>query len=295
MADTAILEVDGREIEISRPDKVLFPDAGVTKLDLATYHRDVADVMLPHLGGRVITLQRFPDGIDEGGFYQKEAPDHFPEWIERVEVETSEGSQQEVVVDGAADLVYLADQGTVTIHRWLSKATEMRRPDMIVFDLDPPSGGTGAVRRAATLTKELVDDLGVPSGVMATGSAGFHVVIPIVPEADFDRARDAARSLAQELAGEHPDELTTEMRKDKRDGRVFLDYLRVAYAQTVVTPYSVRARPGATVAHPIDWEELSGWDPSAHTVGSILRRLGQKADPWSGLMDEAVELAALEP
>ena len=293
MADPVVLDVDGREVEVSRPDKVIFDDAAVTKLDLATYYRDVADVMLPHLEGRIVTLQRFPDGVAESGFYQKEVSDHFPAWIERVEVETSDGSQDQVVITSAADLVYLADQGTVTFHRWLSKASDMRRPDLLVFDLDPSGDEPPAARRAAVLTKDLLDELGVPSGVMATGSKGFHVAIPIVPDADFDRAREVARALATRLAEAHPDELTVATRKVKRHGRVFVDYLRMAYAQTAATPYSVRPRPGAPVAHPLDWDELSGWDPAAHTIGSIPRRLAQKPDPWAGLMDDAVALSAL--
>lgn len=295
MTDTVEVEVDGRVVEVSRPDKVLFSGAGVTKLELAEYHRDVAEVMVPHLSDRAVTVQRFPDGIEAGGFYQKQVPDHVPDWIDRVGVETPDGSQTQLVVSDAASLVYLADQAVITMHRWLSRRPALEQPDLAVFDLDPSDAGVEGVRRAARHVGSLLHGLGVTAGLMATGSTGFHVVVPIVPDAAFDDVRAVCRSLAAEMAGEHPDELTTEMRKEQRRGRVFVDYVRNSYGQTVVAPYSVRARPGAPVACPLDWDELGGADPDGHSVSSMRRRLGQKRDPWIDLSARPAELDDLRP
>lgn len=293
MTDVEVLEVEGRSVGISNPGKVLFGDSGITKFDLARYYRDVGKTMLTHLRGRPLTLQRFPDGLDGDGFYQKEAPDYFPEWIERMEVETSDGSQSQVVGSEPATLVYLADQGTISVHRWLARSPHLDQPDLMVFDLDPPDGDPAMVRRAASWAGSLLDEIGARPWLMATGSRGFHVVVPLQPGPSFDQVRDVASGLADELAARHPDALTTQMRKSKRQGRVFVDYLRNAYGQTVIAPYSVRALPRATVAFPLDWDELSGMDPDRHDLGSIRRRLGQKPDPWEDLYQHAVSLGAL--
>lgn len=293
MTDVEVLEVGGRSVGISNPGKVLFPDAGITKFDLAHYYRDLGEAMLTHLRDRPLTLRRFPDGLETRGFYQKEAPDHFPEWIERVEVETSDGSQLQVVASEPATLVYLADQGTISVHRWLARSPRLHQPDLVVFDLDPPDGDPAPVRRAAQWARSLLEEIGVRPWLMATGSRGFHVVVPVRSGPSFDRVRQVASGLAHELAARHPDALTTEVRKSKRRGRVFVDYLRNAYGQTAIAPYSVRARPQATVAFPLDWGELSGVDPDRHDLGSIRRRMGQKADPWQDLFNHAVALDTL--
>ncbi len=293
MTDVEVLEVAGRSVGISNPGKVLFPAAAITKFDLARYYRDMGATMLAHLQGRPLTLRRFPDGLDAGGFYQKEAPDYFPDWIERVEVETSDGSQLQVVVSEPATLVYLVDQGTISVHRWLARSPHLDQPDLMVFDLDPPDGDPGPVRRAAGWARSLLEEIGVQSWLMATGSRGFHVVVPLRTGPSFDRVREVASGLADELAARHPEALTTEVRKAKRQGRVFVDYLRNAYGQTVVAPYSVRPLPAAPVAFPLGWGELSGTAPDRHDLGSVRRRMGQKADPWEDLRAHAVALDTL--
>jgi bifunctional non-homologous end joining protein LigD len=283
---SAGLEVGGREVEISRPDKVLFPGEGLTKLDLAEYYAGVGEVAIPHLLDRAVTMHRFPDGIEEEGFYQKEAPDYFPDWIRRERLSKEDGEVEHVVCEEPACLVYLANQGCITPHISLSRADAPEYPDRLVFDLDPPGDDpdVGRLHDSAREVRALLADLDLDSFLMTTGSRGYHIVVPLDRSADFDAARDFARRLAEELATRHPERLTAEQRKAKRGNRVFVDYLRNSYAQTTVTPYAVRALPGAPVATPLDWDELGGSEPRSYTTRNLLRRLGQKSDPWKGLV-----------
>jgi bifunctional non-homologous end joining protein LigD len=274
-------------VEISRPDKVLFPkaDAGesVTKLDLARYYASVAEVMLPHFAGRPINMQRFPDGIDGPSFYEKKVPSHFPGFVRTVEVDTSDGAQRQVVVSDARTLVYLAQQACITPHTWLTRSDDLERPDQLVFDLDPSVPGLPAVRRATRLVGELLDDLGLTSVVKTTGSRGYHVVVPLRRRESYDDVRAFARELAQALVDREPDLLTLEARKNKRGDRVLVDIQRNGYGQTAVPPYAVRPRPGAPVATPITWDELGRVEPDQHTIRTIARRLSRGGDRWADL------------
>jgi len=277
------IEVGAQSIELSRPDKILFPRDGITKRDLAHYYRRVAETMLPHLQDRPLVMHRFPDGIEGPDFYQQDAPDHFPDWIRRETVPKEEGEVTHVVCDEATTLVYLADQACITFHAWLSTSARLDQPDRLVFDLDPPEKDRdlAPVRFAARAVRDLLDELGLGSRLMTTGSAGFHVVVPLDGVQSFDEVRGFAHRCADLLAGRHPDRLTVEQRITRRAGRVFLDYLRNAYGQTTVAPYSVRARPGAPIATPIDWGELPAVAPRTYTLNNLFRRLGQKDDPWA--------------
>lgn len=299
---TERIGVGGHAIELGNPDKVLFPEAGFVKRDLADYYRRVAEVMLPHTAGRPLAMHRFPDGIEGQSFFQKETPDYFPDWIRTVTVAKQDGKVTHVVCDDAATLVYLADQACITPHVWLSTVEHLDEPDRLVFDLDPPEDDDPApVRFAARVLRDLLDELSLRSRLMTTGSKGFHLVVPLLPRWSFDRVRDLAHRCADMAAARHPDRLTVEQRIRAREGRVFVDYLRNAYAQTTVAPYAVRAKAGAPVATPIDWDELGSTEPRRYTIDNLFRRLGQKEDPWSsdGLegqsLDTAVErLADLE-
>lgn len=285
------VEIGGQTIELSNLDKVFFPDEGITKGDVVDYYRRMAETMLPHLEGRPLSMQRFPDGIEGEGFYQKEAPDYFPEWIERVGIAVEEHGevQPQVVCDQAATLVYLAQQACITPHTWLSRKDKLRQPDKLIFDLDPAGEDFEPIRRAAEDLREMLEDLDLAPFVMTTGSRGLHVTVPLERSADFDEVREFARGVARVLARRKPDEYTTEVRKDKRQGRLFLDYLRNAYAQTSVAPYAVRAKPGAPVAAPIAWDELrhAGLNSQSYTMENIFRRMGQKDDPWKEMMRQA--------
>lgn len=280
--------------EAGNLDKIMYPEAGYTQRDVLEYYQDVAEMMLPFLKDRPVSLQRFPDGIQAGGFYQKKLPDYFPDWIDsgEVEVEESGENQRQVVVDKAATLAYLVDQGCLTLHIWLSKLENLRQPDRLIFDLDPPGGDFEVVRTAAFDLRDLLGELELMPFVMTTGSKGLHVVIPLDASEAFDSVRKFARQVSELLAGRHSDRYTVEMRKENRQGRLFLDYLRNSYAQTSVTPYCLRPIEGAPVATPLDWDELHDHDldSRSYTMTNIRRRLGQKDDPWADMLRHARSL-----
>ncbi|MGH3443210.1 MAG: non-homologous end-joining DNA ligase [Nitriliruptorales bacterium] len=288
------LELDGHTVEITNADKVFFPDEGFTKGDLVGYYRDIAEVAFPHLRDRLLTLQRFPDGIEADGFYQKDASDHFPDWICTTEVPRRRraGSVDYVVLrDQAATLVYLANQGTVTFHVWPSRDDVLDQPDVMVFDLDPAERNgeidLDLLRSTARRMRDVLEEMGLVPYLQTTGSKGYHLVVPLERGPDFDVVGAFTRRVADLLAERHPDELTTAQRKAKRGDRIFLDTGRNAFGQTFVAPYSVRARPGAPIATPIGWDELGKVEPRRYHLGNIRRRLAQKQDPWASMPDDA--------
>jgi bifunctional non-homologous end joining protein LigD len=230
-------------------------------------------------------MQRFPDGIEAEGFFQKNAPDYFPDWIARERLAKADGSTHHVLLNDAATAAYLANQGVITLHVGLSTVARIAKPDRLIFDLDPADDDFAKVQDAARRLKELLDEVELASFVQTTGSCGLHVVCPLDASADFDTVRDFAHRLAGILAARHADALTIEQRKEARGRRVFIDYLRNAYGQTAVAPYSVRAEPGAPVATPLDWPEALAADLTAqrYVVRNIFQRLGQKADPWAAI------------
>lgn len=274
--------VEPGDVEVSNPDKVLFPDAGLTKRDLADYYARIAPVLLPHLADRPLSLRRFPDGIDGDGFYQKEVSGQVPDWLRTATVEKEDGEVTMAVVDDAAGLVVLANLAAIELHAWLSRVDAPERPDRLVFDLDPSAPDLDLLRDAARWLRDLLADAGLEPRLMTTGSRGVHVAAALDGEAGYEASRSFARAVAEELARRHPDRVTVEHRRSKRGDRLYLDVGRNAYAQTAIAPYSVRARPGAPVAAPLDWDELAGdrFAPDRVTIENVFRRLGQKPDPW---------------
>ncbi|MBD0323365.1 MAG: ATP-dependent DNA ligase, partial [Aldersonia sp.] len=200
--------------------------------------------------------------------------------VRRVELPKEGGTVTHVVCDDEATLAYLAGQACITPHVWLSRADRLQYPDRLVFDLDPSGSDFAAVRATARALQELLDELGLVPFVQTTGSRGLHVVVPLERSADFDEVRDFARAAADRVAAEDPDQRTTEARKAKRRGRIYIDTMRNAYAQTTVAPYSVRARPGAPVATPLEWRELGRVTASRYTVANLARRMARSTDPW---------------
>jgi bifunctional non-homologous end joining protein LigD len=290
------VRVGRRTIELSNTEKVLFPSDGITKGDLVDYYHRVADRMVPHLEGFPLALHRFPDGIDAGGFFQKQVPASFPEWIDRVELERERGGTvTHIVCNDAATLVYLADQAVITPHRLLGPAAHPRRPREVIVDLDPPGDDPALVRHATRLLRDLLDEAVLPGFVKATGSKGVHVHIPLDGRASFDQVRPFARDLADALVARDPERLTVEHRKENRDGRLFVDWLRNGYGQHAVAPYAVRSLPEAPVAVPLTWDEATARDfhPRRYTVTNVFRRLDRVADPWAGWRRRARSLATV--
>jgi bifunctional non-homologous end joining protein LigD len=289
-----VREIEGRRVKLSNLEKILFPAAGMTKADLVGYYERVAPVMLPHLAGRPLSLARFPDGIDAQGFLQKNASDYFPGWIRRARLAKQDGEVEHVVADSAATLVYLANQACVTLHVGLSRIDGIDRPDRMVIDLDPSDDDFAKVRRAARDARALLEEIGLVPFLQTTGSRGLHLWVPLDRAADFDEVRAFAGRIAEVLEARRPRELTTAQRKAKRGDRVLLDVARNAYAQTAVAPYSVRARPQAPVATPLEWAELESpkLEPQRYTIRNLFRRLARKGDPWAEIERHARGLEA---
>ncbi|MDX1640243.1 MAG: non-homologous end-joining DNA ligase [Balneolaceae bacterium] len=288
------MKIGSHDVEIKNRDKVFFPEEKITKGNLIDYYEKIADSFIPFLKDRPLSLNRFPDGITEEGFYQKQVSDYFPDWIDTVEIEKKEGgTNSQVVCNSKATLIYLVNQGTVSFHPWLCKTDNLHKPDKLVFDLDPPQGNFEIVVKGAKALRSLLEkELGLNAFLMTTGSKGLHVVCPIKPEKDFEDVRSFAKDVADYLADNNPDTFTTKTRKDQRKGRLFIDYLRNAYAQTSIPPYSVRAREGAPVATPLGWNELNkeGLHSQSYTIKNIFKRLSQKDEPWSQFNNKATKL-----
>jgi len=280
-------------IEPSNPDKLFFPAAGIDKAAVVDYYARVGKELLAHYASRPLSLKRAPDGVDGAVFFQKRVADHYPDWLDRVAVPIEGGAMVQPTADRWQALAWLADQGAVEFHGALSRADALDAPDRLILDFDPPSDATDADDRrrwmaaivsAARAARDLLAQLDAPAYVMTTGSRGLHLLVPLDGRSDFETSRALASALAERLTADDPDRLTVAQRKADRGARVFVDWLRNAYGQTTILPYSLRAVPGAPVAAPLDWDELStSMDPQRVTLGSLFRRLGQREDPWADL------------
>ena len=288
-ARTQRILVGEHYIKVSDPDKELFPGESITKTDVIDHYRTVAPVMLPHLAGRALTLRRYPEGIGTEGFFQKHPADHFPDWIRVATLPKSTGGTADYVVcDDEATLVYLASHAAIELHIRPNTVDRIDRPDRLVIDIDPPEVITAAgLRSVARRARDLYLEVGLTPFLQATGGRGFHVIAPLDRSADVRLVRDLAGDLAQYLAAGDPDVLTVQQRINKRAGRIFLDVNRNGRGQTFAAPYSLRARPGAGVAVPLDWAELGRSTPAGHTITTIPRRLARKTDPWADIDDHA--------
>jgi bifunctional non-homologous end joining protein LigD len=281
--------VDGHEITVSNPDKVLFPDDGITKGELVDYYERIAGRMLPHVRDRPLHMNRFPDGLGGIAIQQKRVPESFPEWITRATVERHKGGTiTHAVIDNAATLLYLANYNMITAHVWLSRTQALEQPDEVIFDLDPSNDDFTLVRATALRLKVLLAELKLAAFVKTTGSRGLHVVVPITIGPSFEEAHLFADYVGQRLAESDPDHLTTEFIKQKREGRLFIDVNRNAYAQTAAAPYTVRARRGAPVAVPISWPDVERQNlrPDGVTLRNVWDWLQDHDDPWNE-MDHA--------
>jgi bifunctional non-homologous end joining protein LigD len=286
-----------RTVRLTNPGKLLFPDDGLTKADLAAYYRDVAPAMVPLVRGRPLSLHRFNDGIAGKGFFQQEIPGGAPNWVKRVDVAKHGGSVCHVLADDAATLVWLANQNCITPHVWSSRADRLDRPDRMIFDLDPARSDDDwpLVTRTARELIALLEELGATPFAMTSGSRGVHVVVPLRRRYGFDSVQKAADAVAGELVSRRPDDLTTEFRKAKRADRLFVDVLRTRYGQLAVAPYAVRARPGAPVATPLRNDELDEGalaSARAFTLRDVPGRLARDGDPWAGIVRAAGRLPA---
>ena len=290
---TGVIKVDRREIEVSRPEKLLFPDDGITKGDLIEYYARIAPRMLPHLRDRPLTLERYPNGITSKRFFQKEVSSYFPKWIRTVTVPKAGGSVTHVVCNDTATLVYLANQACITPHIFLSRINKLDVPDQLVIDLDPQGEDFEVVRATAVAFKQLLDELQLPAFLKTTGSRGLHIVIPLQRREEFDSVRAFSRDLASIIVSQDPRTRTMEQLKANRGNRVFIDTNRNAYAQLVAPAFAVRARRGAPVSVPLDWSQLGKKNlrSDRFTIGNVFDRLDKESDPWRDFWRSGVSLA----
>lgn len=287
---TETIRIGRDAIEISHPEKVLFTDPDITKLELARHYERVGRVMLPHVRRRPLALQAYPQGIDHPGFFLKSIPSHFPDWISRATVAKKGGTVTQVVADNAATLVYVAGQNVITPHIWLSRADEPSKPDRLILDFDPSPGiGFAAVREAAREAGARLRDAGLVPHAMVTGSRGIHVVCPLRRGPSFSAVHAYARALAEAMVADAPQHLTLEWRRADRGARIYVDVNRINYAQHAVAPYGVRALPRAPVAMPIEWDELDDprLEPGSWTVANAAERVADQGDAWKGIGSRA--------
>lgn len=271
-------------VRITHPDRVVYPDHGVTKLDLARFYEAIADRILPHLRGRPTTLVRCPEGLGQACFYQRHAGSWAPATLRRVRIREKTKVAECLVVDDLPGLIGLVQMGVVEIHTWNSRVDQLEQPDRIVLDLDPDPAVSGADLVAATrLVRDALAAAGLESFVKTTGGKGYHVVVPLVPGAGWEECAGFARRLAETLAAREPARFVATMARAARRGKIFIDHLRNARGATSVTPYSTRARPGAPVSTPVAWKELGPrLTPVRYTVATLPRRLATlRADPWA--------------
>jgi bifunctional non-homologous end joining protein LigD len=287
------VKVGRRTVEIPHPDKALFTDPTVTKLDLARHYERVAPAMVPLVRDRPLALQSFPQGIDGQGFFMKSIPGYFPTWIKRGEVPKKGGVNIQVLANEPATLVYLAGQNVITPHIWLSRIDRLNQPDRLIIDLDPSPGiGFAAVRATARAAGERLRDDGLKPHAMVTGSRGIHVVCPLRRRPGFGDVHAYARALAEAMVDDDPKRLTLEWKRADRGARIYLDVNRINYAQHAVAPYAVRPRRRAPVAMPIHWEELDDpkLKPDSWTVRTAADRLESDGDAWQGIVGDARRL-----
>jgi bifunctional non-homologous end joining protein LigD len=270
---------------ITHPEKVLFPDDGITKGELAEYYEAIAPSMLPHLRARPVTMERYPSGVDKPGFLQKDVSKGFPEWLERVEVPKKGGVVHHPVVGDTRSLLWLANQNCITPHVWTSRVPNLYQPDICVFDLDPSEDEPDKLRAAALAVRDLLNELGLPSWVKTSGSKGFHIVVPLDGKSGFDEVAGFAHAVATILVKRDPKNVTMEFSKADRGGRILIDTWRNGYSATFAAVYAVRAKPGAPVSAPCTWAELEGGTvgPRTFTLRTMRGRIADVGELWSGM------------
>ena len=272
---------------ITHPEKILFPDDGITKGELASYYETIAPVMLPHLRRRPVTMERYHRGIAAPGFFQKDVSKGFPDWLERVEVPKKDGTVHHPIANDTRSLLWLANQNSITIHVWPSRTPNLYNPDICIFDLDPSRDDElEPLRTAALNVRDLLAELGLPSWIKTSGSKGFHIAVPLDGKSDFGTVARFAHAVGTLMVKRYPEKLTQEFHKVDRAGRILVDTGRNGYSATYAATYTVRAKPGAPVSAPCTWEELerSEVGPRTFTLRNMAQRIVNVGDLWSDLL-----------
>ncbi len=277
---------------ITHPDKVLFPDDGITKGELASYYEAVAPLMLPHIQGRPVTMERYHRGIGAPGFFQKDVSKGFPDWLERAEVPKKGGTVHHPLVSDTRSLLWLANQNSITPHVWISRVPDLYQPDICVFDLDPSEDRPDVLRAAALALRDLLQELGLRSWVKTSGSKGFHIVVPLDRQAGYGDVAAFAHRVGRVLVSRDPDRLTQEFSKADRGGRILVDTGRNAYSATFAAAYAVRAKTGAPVSAPCTWNEVERGEvgPQTFTLRTMARRIAEVGDVWQDMPGQGQSL-----
>jgi bifunctional non-homologous end joining protein LigD len=277
---------------ITHPDKVLFPEEGITKGELAAYYEAIALAMLPHIRGRPVTMERYHRGITEKGFFQKDVVKGFPEWLERAEVPKKDGTVHHPLVTDTRSLLWLANQNCITPHVWTSRVPNLYQPDICVFDLDPLKEQPDILRGAALQLRDLLGELGLPSWIKTSGSKGYHIAVPLDASSSFDEVEKFASSVGSLLVARDPKHLTQEFSKADRGGRILVDTARNGYSATFAAAYAVRAKPGARVSAPCTWKEVERGevDPQTFTLRTMAARIADAGDLWADITSRGESL-----
>lgn len=270
---------------ITHPEKVLFPEDGITKGDLAAYYEAIAAVMLPHIVRRPVTMERFPAGIGKKGFIQKDVSKGFPEWLERVEVPKKDGVVHHPIVTDTRSLLWLANQNCITPHVWVTRAPDLFYPDICVFDLDPSVENPELLRAAAVALRDLLEELGLPSWIKTSGSKGFHIIVPLDAKTKIDEVERFAHRVGTVLVKRYPAQLTQEFHKKDRGKRILIDTGRNGYSATFAAAYAVRARKGAPVSAPCSWDEVITGEvhPQTFNLRNMAERIDDVGDLWADM------------
>ena len=289
------LVVDSRAVSITSPGKVLFPKLGLTKLDLADYYLAVGEPLMRWIRNRPVLLERYPNGVSEKSFFQKRIPESAPDWLTTTTVQTINGTpSRALVIADLAHVLWAANQGVLGLHVWQYTADKPQWADELRIDLDPsPGQNFDHIREAAMHVRLYFAELGIRSYVKTTGSKGLHVYVRVVDGYDSFAVRGASVTVARELARRHPDLITDEWWKELRDGRVFVDFNQNAPHKNVFGAWGVRARVGAQVSTPFEWDELMDIAPDELTMLTVPVRLAERGDPWAAMNDDPQEIAPL--
>lgn len=272
-------------VVVTHPEKVLFPDDGITKGDLAEYYEAVADVMVPHIRNRPVTLERFNAGIKGPKIFQKNVEKGFPAWLKRVKVKKKDGVVNHVLVTDTRSLLWVANQNSITPHVWVSRAPKIMKPDIMVFDLDPSDDNVARLKRGALTLRTLLEELKLESWIKTSGSKGYHIAVPLDAKADYGKVATFAHAIGRLLIERDPKNFTGEFYKKDREGKIFIDTGRNEYSATFAATYAVRPRAGAPVSAPIEWDELKKFGPTSLTLKNVPKRVPKLGDVWAGLLE----------
>jgi bifunctional non-homologous end joining protein LigD len=282
-----------KDVVITHPEKLMFPDDGITKGELASYYEEMAAFMLPHIRRRPITMERYHRGISAPGFFQKDVSKGFPEWLKRVEVPKHGGTVHHPIANDTRSLLWLANQNSITIHVWATRAPKLYYPDICVFDLDPSIEEPKGTAASALGLRDFLAELGLPCWVKTSGSKGFHIAVPLDGKSNAGDVSRFAHTVGRTLVKLFPDKLTQEFHKKDRGARIFVDTGRNEYSATFAAAYTVRAKPGAPVSAPCTWEEVAEGKvgPRSFTLRNMRQRVERVGDLWSDMLRSKRSLA----